>query len=49
LSEPAVKIVTLSSPTVDVDDVKPPPTVIVKLLEYLNITIPEPPAPEAPF
>ena len=42
---PVVNVVILSDPDVDVEDVNPPPgLVIVKLLGYLKITIPEPPA-----
>jgi hypothetical protein len=42
---PAVIVVTLLAPTVAVVLVKPALTVIVTLLGYLKITIPEPPPP----
>jgi hypothetical protein len=44
---PAVIEVTLLSPTVDVVPVKPAPIVIVNVLGYFKITIPEPPLPAA--
>ena len=44
---PAVNVVILSELTVAVDSVKPPPGFVnVLLLAYLNITTPEPPAPD---
>ena len=45
LPVPAVIVVTLSSPSVAVDPVRPAPIVIVNADGYLKITIPDPPAP----
>ena len=42
-----MKLVTLSLPSVAVELVNPLPTEIVKVLGYLNITIPE--APGVPY
>jgi len=44
LPVPAVIIVTLLAPTVEVVPVKPAPIVIVKFEAYLKITTPDPPA-----
>jgi hypothetical protein len=46
---PAVIEVTLLAPTVEVDPVKPAPSVIVNVDGYLRITIPEPPVAALPL
>jgi len=47
--EPAVIVVTLFEPTVEVEPVKPAPIVIVKVVGYLRITRPVPPFLATPF
>jgi hypothetical protein len=44
---PAVIVVTLNNPSVAVEPVSPAPIKIVKVLGYLSITTPEPPAPDS--
>jgi hypothetical protein len=49
VSVPAVKLVILKLPDVEVEEVKPAPIVRLKVLGYLIITTPEPPAPATEF
>jgi hypothetical protein len=46
LPVPAVTVVTLFAPTVDVEPVNPAPIVIVKAAGYRRITTPDPPVAE---